>query len=139
MKVIFLDIDGVLNHMNTTERVGPYVGIDATLLARFQSLLGQLPDVKVVLSSTWRKFPELKAAVEEVILIHDVTPDVRGTRGVQIRTWLAFHPEVERFAIIDDDRDMDGLDCCFFTDNEWRAGLTQEIADEVLRHFQFPD
>jgi hypothetical protein len=56
MKVIFLDIDGVLNCNKTTNPRGlPFV-VDRRLLARFRRLLDRT-GAKVVLSSTWRYDP----------------------------------------------------------------------------------
>jgi histidinol phosphatase-like enzyme len=56
MKVIFLDIDGVLNCDHTANpRKFPYV-VDKKLLARFKKLLSRT-GAKVVLSSSWRLDP----------------------------------------------------------------------------------
>jgi hypothetical protein len=56
MKVIFLDVDGVLNCKKTANpRKLPYV-VDRRLLARFKRLLDRT-GAKVVLSSTWRYDP----------------------------------------------------------------------------------
>jgi hypothetical protein len=55
MKVIFLDIDGVLNCWATTERWRGYIGIDPKLAQRFAELV---TGAKVVLSSTWRCDPD---------------------------------------------------------------------------------
>jgi HAD domain in Swiss Army Knife RNA repair proteins len=56
MKVIFLDIDGVLNCKRTSNpRKFPYI-VDKRLLLRFRRLLDQT-SAKVVLSSTWRYDP----------------------------------------------------------------------------------
>src|SRR4029079_14037574 len=56
MKVIFLDIDGVLNCDRTPNpRNFPYV-VDRRLLARLKKLLKQTR-AKVVLSSSWRLDP----------------------------------------------------------------------------------
>jgi hypothetical protein len=56
MKVIFLDIDGVLNCKKTANpRKLPYV-VDLRLLARLRRLLGR-SGAKVVLTSTWRYDP----------------------------------------------------------------------------------
>lgn len=130
MRVIFLDCDGVLNNATTNARAGKWIGLDPVLLARFKALLARV-DAKVVLSSTWRLIPELKAEVEAQIPIIDATPQV-GSRGLDIRTWLAFHPEVERYAIIDDDRDMEPGQTAFFTTFE--HGLTEDVADAVVAH-----
>jgi hypothetical protein len=56
MKVVFLDIGGVLNCKATRNpRKLPYV-VDAKLLKRFHRLL-ERTGAKVVLSSTWRYDP----------------------------------------------------------------------------------
>lgn len=56
MKVIFLDIDGVLNRKQTPNpRKFPFI-VDPVLLGRLNRLLG-LTDTKVVLSSNWRYDP----------------------------------------------------------------------------------
>src|SRR5436305_6195221 len=56
MKVIFLDIDGVLNCSKTPNpRDFPYI-VDKKLLARFKKLMDRT-GAKVVLSSSWRCDP----------------------------------------------------------------------------------
>jgi histidinol phosphatase-like enzyme len=56
MKVIFLDIDGVLNCKKTPNpRKLPYI-VDKRLLRRFKQLLART-NAKVVLSSSWRAQP----------------------------------------------------------------------------------
>ena len=56
MKVMFLDIDGVLNCEGTPNpRKFPYV-VDNRLLGRFGKLV-QITGSRVVLSSTWRVDP----------------------------------------------------------------------------------
>jgi histidinol phosphatase-like enzyme len=56
MKVIFLDIDGVLNSKQTPNpRKFPFI-VDHALLERLKHLL-QLTGAEVVLSSNWRYDP----------------------------------------------------------------------------------
>ena len=56
MKVVFFDIDGVLNSRHTPNpRELPYV-VDKTLVRRFKRLLGRAK-AKAVLTSTWRYDP----------------------------------------------------------------------------------
>lgn len=136
MKVIFLDIDGVLNTRHTLERAGRFVGLDHMLVARFNSLLMLIGDAKVVLSCTWRLTPELRHAVAEQIPLYDDTDHQPGTRGQQIERWLAVHPEVTKHAVIDDDRDMVPGLVCFFTDNKWERGLTMEIVASVWQYMR---
>ena len=76
MKVIFLDIDGVLNCKSTPNpRKFPYI-VDPKLLKRFKRLL-QRTGAKVVLSSTWRYDPAgLFSAKHWGIPFIDVIPDM---------------------------------------------------------------
>lgn len=111
MKVIFLDIDGVLNCDKTRNpRKLPYV-VDKKLLARLKKLL-QRTGAKVVLSSTWRVDPiGIYAARYWGIPFIDICPDMpKSPRSKEILRWLNKHPKVTRYAIIDDeDNELDDL------------------------------
>jgi hypothetical protein len=76
MKVIFLDIDGVLNCDRTPNpRKFPYV-VDRRLLARLKKLLKRTR-AKVVLSSSWRLDPVgLLAAKYWGVPFIDTLPDL---------------------------------------------------------------
>ncbi len=108
--VIFLDIDGVLNTERTTERMRGILGIDSELVQNFKQILSVV-DVDIVLSSTWRLYPDLKEAVEKIFTIRDVTPVTDGSRGDDIAAWLNDNPGYwDNHLVIDDDDDMvDGL------------------------------
>src|SRR5690349_14934412 len=100
MKVIFLDIDGVLNSDATPNpRKLPYV-VDKRLLRRFHRLLDRT-GARVVLSSTWRCDPiGLLAAKYWNVPFIDVCPDKpKSTRSKEIRMWIAKHPRTTRFAV----------------------------------------
>jgi len=106
MKVIFLDIDGVLNCAKTPNpRKFPYI-VDRRLLRRFERLVARTK-AKIVLSSTWRYDPAgLFSARHWGIRFIDVIPDMPGKpRRNEILAWLKHHPRVERFAVIDDEDD----------------------------------
>ena len=93
MKVIFLDIDGVLNSKNTPNpRKLPYI-VDRRLLARFKRLLDRT-GAKVVLSSTWRYDPAgLYSAKRWGIPFIGVTPDLpKRPRRDEVLTWLKSIP-----------------------------------------------
>jgi hypothetical protein len=136
MKVLFLDIDGVLNHDATQERikgrgglVDGFVGIDQALLKRFQTWLKD-KDIKIVLSSTWRTdegtMAELRANGIEWI---DVTPRAR-LRGDEVAQWLAEH-DVDRYAIIDDVDEFlfDQMDFLVLTNP--RIGITDDDLKQI--------
>lgn len=122
MKVIFLDIDGVLNWVGSKDRICGFVGLDPTRIERFNRIIEAHPDAKIVVSSTWRHsrmpgvyedFDGLKVLLKERGLkgeIIDLTvKDYRlCSRGSEIRQWVddweKDHPgEILNYVILDDD------------------------------------
>src|SRR5262245_46158989 len=106
VRVIFLDIDGVLNSGKTPNpRELPYV-VDKKLLRLFVRLVRRAR-ANVVLISDWRHDPAgLYAARYHGIRYKDIVPELRGkSRGNDIRMWLKKHPKVKRYVVIDDDDD----------------------------------
>jgi hypothetical protein len=150
MKILFLDIDGVVNCKDTftqTKRPGPYPldSYMAFLVGRIQLETG----CKVVLSSAWRLHPEgIQNVSERVVELLDITPSVKWDgvpkfarghwwknhelRGDEINAWLEKHPEVEKYAILDDSLDFYDNQPLFRT--TWEKGLTDEIAEQVIQH-----
>ena len=61
LKLIFLDIDGVLNNSEDNTSFSSYMpekyGISEKNLENFLSILERVKDVKIVLSTSWRKYP----------------------------------------------------------------------------------
>ena len=103
----------------------------------------QATGCKVVLSSTWRLFEESRKEVaKQVCEFIDVTPRLFSgiyapkERGHEIKQWLDQHPEVTRYAILDDNSDMLEEQLPNFFKTEWfgDGGLNQEIADRVIAH-----
>lgn len=115
MKVVFLDIDGVLNSHRTAVAFGGYPHeVDGYHRAMFDEVsialirgIVKAAEAKVVLSSTWRLTHscELVGAALEMPII-DRTPSLLGGRGKEIKAWLDNHVEVTSYAIVDDDSDM---------------------------------
>ncbi len=133
MKTIFLDIDGVLNSQQSmvssnVRGVCDYEGLDRTALGLVRKVC-ELTGANIVISSTWRS--DGKDAIaggfeacgwRGIIMmktIIGVTPRLSGKRGGEIAEWLACHPEVHNYIIIDDDRDMleSQMDHFVHTDN----------------------
>jgi hypothetical protein len=127
-KIIFIDIDGVLNREDTI-----YIAeIDPDLVAILKKIVSKTK-AKIVLSSTWRLSEISRNKVKEYIKFIDVTPDFGlKPRGEEIASWLNKHPEVEKYAILDDDSDMRPGQPLFQT--TWEKGLTEEIAQQVIKH-----
>lgn len=136
MKVLFLDIDGVLNSASTMKHGVHLCNKRIVMLSRLCKEL----DLKVVISSSWREIYDLRELKE---LLHrtgfggiprviDVTGnDTRGNRGTEIKAWLDAHPEVVQYAIIDDDRDMLPEQLPYFVKTSWKTGLNQRACEKL--------
>lgn len=141
MRVLFLDIDGVLNRFGdesgshrTRERIfGCLIGLDAELVARYKAMLEQLGDITVVLSSSWRHYDDNVAhLVESGIKFDTMTgDDPKGFRGNEIQSFLDGRTDVVAYVILDDDRDFKPEQKLVKVDG--RYGLTQENVAEVLQ------
>jgi hypothetical protein len=142
MTVLFLDIDGVCNSLAYAQHNGLNLWnkVDPEACAIVQRIVAET-GCKVVLSSTWRLYPDSLAVVrKEVCEIIDCTPNLQGegghygitARGVEIKHWLDQHPEVERYAILDDNSDMLPGQPLFLT--SFNTGLTNKIADNVIEY-----
>lgn len=109
MKIIFLDIDGVL----TSARTG-WMNWDI-YATTFLKWACEQSNSKIVISSTWRCNRNRKFFTDifgENFIHEDWrTPwnlmdlDI-NCRGDEIQSWLNNHPEITEFLIIDDDEDM---------------------------------
>ena len=130
MKVLFLDIDGVLNSTRTAAAFGGYPHkldelpmFDLVAVGLIQRLCSN--GVQVVLSSAWRLTHEPAEVAKALGLpIIDRTPSLIGPRGREIAEWLSRHPEVECFAIVDDDSDMLAEQLPRFVRTDGMEGLT---------------
>ncbi len=133
MKVLFLDIDGVCNCVGTRQSFMGFVGIDPALAARVAGIVDDTGCV-VVLSSSWRHFDGGREEVDRMVCpTFDITPSVRGGfRGDEIALWLERHPEVERYAIVDDNDDFHDGQPLFRT--AWSTGITAEVAAELTAY-----
>jgi hypothetical protein len=118
MKVVFLDIDGVLNSQRSCIAFGGFphevVGyhrdmFDEVALRLIRGIVKQA-GASVVLSSSWRithTAHEVANGLELPIMDSTLTLWAPGqVRGHEIAEWLERHPEVESYAIVDDDSDM---------------------------------
>jgi hypothetical protein len=135
MKVIFLDIDGVLNCRKTPNpRKLPYI-VDRKLLKRFMRLL-ERTGAKVVLSSTWRYDPAgLFSAKYWGLPFIDVIPDMpKRPRRTEILAWLKGRPRVKRFVVIDDEDDE--LDELPLFQPSPTTGLTEPICRGVANYLE---
>jgi len=138
MKVIFLDVDGVLNNPTLLYHYGSDF-IDGDMTELFAEIVISTGS-KVVLSSYWRLDPISMKTVEDALSVYgisliDATPSMpRMRRCREISRWLRDHSDVSEYAIIDDDPDAGvGMESNFFkTDPE--KGLDNGVARAVISH-----
>ncbi len=111
MKVIFLDIDGVLNSDEYFDKIRNLniQGIQSEIDVEKIKLLKKAIDetgAKVVLSSSWRYTKNaqyLKELLANFEIYTDSTPFMQGVRGLEIKQWLLNNQGVEDFVILDDE------------------------------------
>lgn len=112
MKVIFLDIDGVLNSDTYMEKQldNSSVGIESEIDPATLILLKKAVDTtgaKIVLSSSWRimrKCNELERFMMKFgISLSGKTPYVDGKRGLEIKQYLSKNENIEQYLILDDE------------------------------------
>lgn len=127
-KYLFLDIDGVLNSnfyiwnfrkKNGRESNRDTDMIDEKRVAIFNSLFVLQPDLKVILSSSWRFLhspSDMTSILKEKGYIGpdiiDETPSLASQRGNEVIDWLKTNianpnDELYSFAALDDNSDFD--------------------------------
>ena len=123
MKVIFLDIDGVLNCDASKsychdDECGVITGIDSDKVKRLAKIV-EVTGAKIVLSSDWKvgwnkyytgrkpshvKYLDNHLYKKGKLIIKDKTPDIgKGwSRGEEILSYLKAHPDIDNYVILDD-------------------------------------
>lgn len=142
MKILFLDFDGVINTFMQFSNEGRF---SATACRHITELLAAVPNLQIVVSSAWRHsgLNAMKKLLSRNGIDSDRVLDVtgtykegqgRGNRGYEIQQWLAAHPEVVNFVIIDDDSDMGELTNKMVKTNSFIGITTRDVhrAIEIL-------
>lgn len=159
MKVVFLDVDGVLNSLyshsiDNSERWTE----DEVSMYHIEKLkrLIQETNAKIVLSSCWKNYlpmfidkyelNDFQIELGQILLrklkevgleIYDVLPDLerkvrRNTKGYEIEAWLKEHLDVEVFVVIDDEDIVLPEQKSVFLKTTFKDGLTDEIVDKAI-------
>ena len=127
MKIIFLDIDGVLNNNDTMSlyTLLPQIDIGFKYMDHLSpwaiSLLNEViksnSETKVVITSTWRELLTLEQ-IDKVLRYYGfkgeildktlINSDSKLIRGNEIQNWLNSnkHLNITSYVIVDDDNDM---------------------------------
>jgi hypothetical protein len=155
MKLIFLDIDGVLNTMDhltsliskgetPSDKYGHL--FDPVAVANLEEIIRRT-GAKVVISSTWRMdginvmrkmFADREINAEIVGVTPDLSDDERfSTRGDEIDVFLwkqdRTNKKVESYVIIDDDTDFLHHQIPFFVHTNEDIGITTEDVEKAVR------
>ena len=140
-KILFLDVDGVLNSLNS----GGLYALKKPCLRRLTAIVKDT-GCKIVLSSTWRKDWYALRRLKRVLSyrgleIFDVTPILYKDRGYEIEQWLtnngylSWNGELKcSYAIVDDDNDMLISQLPYFFQTDPQYGMTDIIAYRVAYH-----
>jgi len=138
MKVVFLDIDGVLNIMSASyySHRREYDGhkIEFHLLKRLEFLI-ERTGAMIVISSSWRNedFVDYINNHHNFRYLDNIigrTPRDKHARGDQIADWLVTHPEVKDYIILEDEiSDVvinDELESARIVEVDMNEGLSHE-------------
>jgi hypothetical protein len=146
MKLIFLDVDGVLNGCDTREKVlGDdncfYDGIDTPKMDLLKEIIDKT-DAYIIVSSSWRLYDNFMSHLENklgdyVTRIKGITP-TRLTfsypyRYQEIQEWFQQNKHPDKFIILDDmvEKMVETFGDSYFQTNE-DIGLTKQIANKCI-------
>lgn len=138
MKVLFLDVDGVLN----SSRSRSIRALSRGALRRLSRVV-DATGCMIVVSSTWRLHPEFLTLLRRrlahrnihIIGITDKLMDGHDRpveRGVEIHQWMIDHPGVTAYAILDDTDEMLRYQRQFFVQTNMAVGMTDEDAEKAI-------
>ena len=155
MKVLFLDIDGVLNDHTYNEVAGSNT-IKSECVEHFNQIIAKVPDLRIVLSSAWRYMilngAMTKSGFRHMLQTHGVSKEinvfdvlrqdstqVEGDKGIRdrsekIATWVrdyeAMTGRIDQWAALDD-LALE-LDPEHFVRTDGKVGLTEQDALRVI-------
>ena len=142
MRILFLDIDGVLNRtgFHPAESVGLRSWIEPELARRLCGVIEAI-DAGVVLISDWRRGRELQHLHEELVAagvacsLLGTTPVLGQARWREIEAWMAEHDvDLESMVIVDDTYDMGPLGPRFVRTSPLN-GLDEDSARSIRQLF----
>ena len=153
MKVVFLDIDGVLNEEKSRSRCCGYLGIDDKKAKNLAKIVEET-NAKIVLISTWkddwRKTDKAHQGImanyldkklkKQGLVVLDKTKSIdengfHFSRGEGILQYLADN-KVEKYVILDDyqfDYDSCGLSDYYIKTDAYNGGLTKELVGRAIQ------
>jgi len=154
MRILFLDIDGVLNTSHSSKLpmiTSPDIYKYSPLMKLHQfdkdcvtclNKIVKATGAKVVISSSWRLFFPMEDGYGYKVLLDYIksqgieadiigyTPEInKAPRGLEIQKWLEEHNDIQSFVILDDINDMMHLSSRL-VQTAWKHGLIEK------KHFE---
>ena len=146
MKVIFTEVNGVLNTAEGIDQRGPDA-IDQIAFAGFVDLVKKT-GANIVITSSWRlhhqKMDVLRGQLTTAGIISNligVTPNLGGPGGdpslrhKEIHHWLRDRTDVTSYVVLDTFYSADGVGAPFYFDVDERYGLEPETIADVEEYF----
>jgi len=156
MRVLFLDVDGVLNSAPDRrggKPTGGILGVDDDKLEILRDIVRQ-SGAFIVLTSTWKqswgvmwqpgtlRYLTDKLQQKNMEIMGCTMERIPGERGTGIQRWLAYHGPVDGWAVLDDDIFPDfaerGILPRLIKTNFYRGGLTRDKIDPCVRMLNTP-
>ena len=145
-KIIFLDVDGVLNSMKfdrwlQDHHMKQYYGyelLDQNALLNLKDIVF-VTGADIILSSSWRLSNKCCEELRQQLLpyglrfIDKTVCLCQENRGEEIKEWLSRHPEVDHFVILDDEDEFkDDLLKNNFVETTFEEGLLEQHAAKAI-------
>ena len=142
MRIVFLDIDGVLvTRRSFFIRAGDLPSCEASCVAALNEIC-EATGAQIVVSSSWRldtSLGDLKKILEEWGVkapVLDVTPIGVRTRGAEIEEWMSAWANkggtIESYVIVDDCPDVEGELLPHLVETKWNSGLSAADARKAI-------
>lgn len=145
MKVIFVDVDGVLNSDDFIDSVKGSQDIDIKTIRLLKNAVNKT-GAKIVMDTSFR-YTKSFLKVQEMLLqngiLFDKTPFIDNERGKEIKQYLAEHKDIEDYILLDDvifpDFDDELLEHLIKMDDTNSRGigkgLQEKDVEEIIRRF----
>ena len=141
-RIIFLDIDGVLNNLGSVIGLGdPSHHLDPVSVGLMTRLCEEA-GASIVISSSWRIGRTVESLKDEFDKLGahkladrfmDRTKDFQAIRGKQIARWIEDNAYTGRYVIVDDDSDMLPEQKPYFVHTSWEDGFRAKHYRDALK------
>ena len=134
MKVLFLDVDGVLKIHTPLSKVDDYE-ISNVMMERVAKIVSSTGCV-VCVTSTWRLYKDAYNSLRRQLYAYGIKPVYRteslpySLRSKEIEEWLDRH-NVVNYAVVDDDADA-MVDSDRFFRTSYSFGLDDSLVDMII-------